>query len=61
MIRLDEGLLRRLKIQAAIEGVTMKELAEGAIKRLLDERAKAQGAPRSPQHGGGAVKRRKEP
>ena len=33
MRNVDEGLVRRLKIQAAIERVTMGELAE----RILDE------------------------
>lgn len=36
-LNIDEGVMRRLKQEAAKRGSTMSELVESAIRRLLDE------------------------
>ncbi len=38
-LEIDEGVMRRLKAEAARQGKTMSELVETALRRLLDRPA----------------------
>lgn len=61
MIRLSAELLKRLKIAAAFSGKTMREIAEAAIAKQLDEDERALSELLRPQRGAGVSKRRKAP
>ena len=53
---IDDGVMRRLKQEAAQRGLTMSELVEAALRRMLDSPgAQAQGLPTLPAFHGGRL------
>ncbi|MGH3342355.1 MAG: CopG family transcriptional regulator [Carbonactinosporaceae bacterium] len=55
-IRIDDGLLRALKVQAAESGRTVGEIVEDAIRRTLSSpETPAADLPALPTYGGGGV------
>jgi len=47
-LQIDDGVMRELKMRAARDGRTMSELAEAALRRLLDERVDQRDLPPLP-------------
>ncbi len=54
-LNFDETTMRRLKGLAATRGVTMSELVEGAVQRLLDENLEKAELPGLPVWEGGEL------
>lgn len=52
-LEIDEGVMRRLKAEAARQGKTMSELVETALRRLLDRPAAVVELPPLPTFDGG--------
>lgn len=53
---IDDGIMQRLRVEAARQGRTISELVEAALRRMLDARAETAALPPLPTwESGGAL------